>query len=49
MARSREVYRNECLSGGVNESTTQLFVAGVSPGLVLALNFMAYVAIHSKL
>ncbi|TNF62686.1 MAG: TRAP transporter large permease subunit, partial [Rhodobacteraceae bacterium] len=33
----------------VNESITQLFFAGVFPGLVLALMFMAYVAIHAKL
>ncbi len=31
----------------VNESITQLFFAGVFPGLVLALMFMGYVAIYS--
>ena len=33
----------------VNESITQLFFAGVFPGLCLALMFMGYVAIYSKL
>ena len=33
----------------VNESITQLFFAGVLPGLCLALMFMGYVAIYSKL
>ncbi|MFZ1815042.1 MAG: TRAP transporter large permease subunit [Rhizobiaceae bacterium] len=33
----------------INESITKLFMAGVLPGLVLALMFMAYVAIASKL
>jgi tripartite ATP-independent transporter DctM subunit len=33
----------------VNESITQLFFAGVFPGLILALMFMGYVAIYSKL
>ncbi|WP_147108982.1 TRAP transporter large permease [Tateyamaria sp. syn59] len=32
----------------VNESITKLFFAGVFPGLILALMFMAYVAIVSK-
>lgn len=32
----------------VNESITQLFFAGVLPGLVLALMFMGYVALYSK-
>ncbi|MEM6667203.1 MAG: TRAP transporter large permease subunit [Pseudomonadota bacterium] len=32
----------------VNESITQLFFAGVFPGLILALMFMAYVAVYSK-
>jgi tripartite ATP-independent transporter DctM subunit len=32
----------------VNESITQLFFAGVFPGLLLALMFMAYVALYSK-
>ncbi|MEM1289716.1 MAG: TRAP transporter large permease subunit [Pseudomonadota bacterium] len=32
----------------VNESITQLFFAGVFPGLVLALMFMGYVAIYSR-
>ncbi|MEL6206900.1 MAG: TRAP transporter large permease subunit [Pseudomonadota bacterium] len=32
----------------INESITQLFMAGVFPGLVLALMFMAYVAIVSQ-
>jgi tripartite ATP-independent transporter DctM subunit len=32
----------------INESITKLFMAGVFPGLVLALMFMAYVAIMSK-
>ena len=32
----------------VNESITQLFFAGVLPGLCLALMFMGYVAIYSK-
>jgi C4-dicarboxylate transporter DctM subunit len=33
----------------INESITQLFMAGVLPGLVLSLLFMGYVAIWSKL
>lgn len=33
----------------VNESITQLFFAGVFPGLILALMFMGYVAVFSKL
>jgi len=33
----------------VNESITQLFFAGVMPGLVLAAMFMGYVAIYSML
>lgn len=33
----------------VNESITQLFFAGVFPGLCLALMFMGYVAIYSKM
>ena len=33
----------------VNESITQLFFAGVFPGLILALMFMGYVAIYSVL
>ncbi len=33
----------------VNESITQLFFAGVLPGLCLALMFMGYVAIYSKI
>ncbi|MEM7300883.1 MAG: TRAP transporter large permease subunit [Pseudomonadota bacterium] len=32
----------------INESITKLFMAGVVPGLVLALMFMGYVAIMSK-
>lgn len=32
----------------VNESITKLFFAGVMPGLVLAVMFMGYVAIYSK-
>ncbi|MCU9838729.1 TRAP transporter large permease subunit [Ruegeria sp. WL0004] len=32
----------------INESITKLFFAGIMPGLVLALMFMAYVAIYSK-
>ncbi len=32
----------------VNESITQLFFAGVLPGLCLALMFMGYVALYSK-
>ena len=32
----------------INESITKLFFAGILPGLVLALMFMAYVAIYSK-
>jgi C4-dicarboxylate transporter DctM subunit len=32
----------------INESIKKLFFAGVLPGLVLALMFMAYVAIYSK-
>jgi C4-dicarboxylate transporter DctM subunit len=31
----------------INESIARLFIAGIVPGLVLALMFMAYVAIHS--
>ena len=33
----------------INESITKLFFAGILPGLVLALMFMGYVAIYSKL
>jgi len=33
----------------INESITKLFLAGVLPGLVLALMFMAYVGITAKL
>src|SRR5690606_26993395 len=33
----------------MNESITKLFIAGVIPGLVLALLFMVYTAIASKL
>ncbi|MEE9335296.1 MAG: TRAP transporter large permease subunit [Granulosicoccaceae bacterium] len=33
----------------INESITKLFMAGILPGLVLALMFMSYVAIMSKL
>ncbi len=33
----------------INESITKLFMAGIVPGLVLALMFMSYVAIMSKL
>lgn len=33
----------------INESITKLFFAGIVPGLILALMFMAYVAIYSKL
>ena len=33
----------------INESITKLFLAGVIPGLVLALMFMGYVAVMSKL
>ncbi len=32
----------------INESITKLFMAGIFPGLVLALMFMSYVAIMSK-
>ena len=32
----------------INESITKLFFAGILPGLVLAVMFMAYVAIYSK-
>ena len=32
----------------INESITKLFFAGIMPGIVLALMFMAYVAIYSK-
>ncbi|MCV2891090.1 TRAP transporter large permease [Ruegeria aquimaris] len=32
----------------INESITKLFFAGILPGLVLALMFMTYVAIYSK-
>jgi tripartite ATP-independent transporter DctM subunit len=33
----------------INESITKLFIAGIVPGLVLALLFMGYVAVMSKL
>ena len=33
----------------INESITKLFIAGIVPGLVLALMFMAYVAIVSRI
>jgi len=33
----------------INESISKLFMAGILPGLVLALMFMSYVAIYSKL
>ncbi len=33
----------------INESITKLFMAGILPGLVLALMFMGYVAIYAKL
>ncbi len=33
----------------INESISKLFIAGILPGLVLALMFMAYVAVYSKL
>ena len=33
----------------INESITKLFFAGILPGLVLALMFMTYVAIYSKM
>lgn len=33
----------------INESITKLFFAGILPGLVLALMFMAYVAVYSKM
>lgn len=33
----------------INESITKLFIAGIVPGLVLALLFMGYVAVASKL
>ena len=33
----------------INESITKLFFAGILPGLVLALMFMAYVAIFSRM
>ncbi|MEM7692883.1 MAG: TRAP transporter large permease subunit [Pseudomonadota bacterium] len=33
----------------INESITKLFIAGILPGLVLAVMFMAYVAIYSKI
>ena len=33
----------------INESITKLFLAGIMPGLVLALMFMGYVAVTSKL
>ena len=33
----------------INESITKLFFAGILPGLVLALMFMAYVAIYSRM
>ena len=33
----------------INESISKLFMAGILPGLVLALMFMGYVAIYSKL
>jgi tripartite ATP-independent transporter DctM subunit len=32
----------------INESITKLFIAGIAPGLVLALLFMSYVAIYSQ-
>ncbi|KJS19131.1 MAG: C4-dicarboxylate ABC transporter permease [Hoeflea sp. BRH_c9] len=32
----------------INESITKLFMAGILPGLVLAIMFMAYVALYSK-
>ncbi len=32
----------------INESITKLFFAGILPGLVLALMFMGYVAVYSK-
>lgn len=32
----------------INESITKLFIAGILPGLVLAMMFMSYVAIYSK-
>lgn len=32
----------------INESITKLFMAGILPGLVLAMMFMAYVALYSK-
>lgn len=32
----------------INESITKLFMAGIVPGLVLALMFMAYVGLYSK-
>ena len=33
----------------INETITKLFFAGILPGLVLALMFMAYVAIYSRM
>ena len=33
----------------INESITKLFFAGILPGLVLALMFMTYVAVYSKI
>ena len=32
----------------INESISKLFIAGILPGLVLALMFMGYVAVYSK-
>ncbi|MBU2487121.1 MAG: TRAP transporter large permease subunit [Alphaproteobacteria bacterium] len=32
----------------INESITKLFMAGIVPGLILALMFMAYVGLYSK-
>jgi tripartite ATP-independent transporter DctM subunit len=32
----------------INESITKLFMAGIIPGLILALMFMGYVALYSK-
>lgn len=32
----------------INESITKLFIAGIFPGLILAMMFMAYVALASK-
>ena len=33
----------------INESISKLFMAGIMPGIVLALMFMAYVAIYSRI